>query len=164
MKSRRYTAVFAPFVLLLLPFLAARAAGQTTDRPILRAAAVPKLELQLDGVLSEPIWAEADSITNLITIEPQEGAVPEGRTLIKVLASSTEIIIGLLCQDPDPAGIVSFSKARDSELDDEDHVRRGDDAAGNRASQRPCRSRCRVDADGRARRRAHALFAGPRGA
>jgi hypothetical protein len=32
------------------------------------------------------------------------------------------MVIGVLCNDPDPSGIVSFSKARDSELDDEDHV------------------------------------------
>jgi hypothetical protein len=72
--------------------------------------------------LSEPFWADAESITNLIMIEPLEGAIPEGKTEVKVLASANELIIGVVCQDPDPSGITSFSKARDAELDDEDHI------------------------------------------
>jgi uncharacterized protein DUF5916 len=92
------------------------------QRPSLRTAIVPRLEVQLDGVLSEPAWSDAESISNLITIEPQEGGVPVGKTIVKVLANTTEMIIGVLCNDPDPSGIVSFSKARDTELDDEDHV------------------------------------------
>jgi hypothetical protein len=30
--------------------------------------------------------------------------------------------MGIRCYDPDPSAIVSFSKARDVELDEEDHV------------------------------------------
>ncbi len=92
------------------------------QRPGLRTAVVSTLNLQLDGVLSESAWSEAESIANLITIEPEEGGVPAGKTIVKVLANTTEMIIGVICNDPDPSGIVSFSKARDSELDDEDHV------------------------------------------
>ena len=92
------------------------------DRPGLRAAPVAKVELQLDGVLSEPAWGTADSITTMRTVEPEEGGDPVGKTIVKVLVSPTEIVIGLICNDPDPSGIISFSKARDAELDDEDHV------------------------------------------
>ncbi|MSO56500.1 MAG: VWA domain-containing protein [Acidobacteria bacterium] len=98
-------------------------AGTTTSgKPSLRTAVLPKLDLKLDGVLSGEAWAGANSIANLVAVEPVEGGVPQGKTFVKVLATPTEIAIGLLCQDPDPAGIVSFSKARDAELDDEDHV------------------------------------------
>lgn len=92
------------------------------DRPGLRAANVPQLELQLDGVLSEPAWATAESITNMRTIEPEEGGEPVGKTIVKIIVSPKEIAIGIVCNDPDPSGIISFSKARDAELDDEDHV------------------------------------------
>jgi hypothetical protein len=96
--------------------------GQPAGRPALRAGQLVGSAVTLDGVLNDPIWTDVEAISNLITIEPQEGGVPVGKTTIKVLANPTEIVIGAHCQDPDPSGIVSFSKARDTELDDEDHV------------------------------------------
>jgi hypothetical protein len=133
-QLRRSSVLFVP-LFLVVPLVSAPAAAQTavagtaaqvsaetSDRPSLRTAVVSTLELELDGALSEPIWAEAESITDLVTIEPREGEKPVGRTQVKVLANSTEIVIGLVAEDPDPSQIVSFSKARDSELDDEDHV------------------------------------------
>jgi len=89
-------------------------------RPTLRVGGLG--ELVLDGVISEPAWASADSIANLTTVEPEEGGVPAGQTTVKVLADSKGIVIGVQCHDADAAGIVSFSKARDSELEREDHV------------------------------------------
>ena len=65
----------------------------------------------------------ADSIANLITLEPEEGGVPAaGRTVVKVFATPKEIVVRARCYDHDPAGIVSFTKARDTELDEEDHI------------------------------------------
>ncbi|RPH61168.1 MAG: hypothetical protein EHM89_07695, partial [Acidobacteria bacterium] len=104
------------------PQTATAAAEPDEDRPGLRAATVPQIELQLDGVLSEPVWATAESITNMRTIEPEEGGEPVGKTIVKVLVSPKEIVFGIMSNDPDPSGIISFSKARDAELDDEDHV------------------------------------------
>ncbi len=91
------------------------------ERPVLRVGSLPS-DLVLDGALSEPAWASAESIANLTTVEPEEGGVPAGQTTVKVLASAKEIVFGVVCHDTDPAGIVSFSKARDSELDEEDHI------------------------------------------
>ncbi len=91
------------------------------ERPSLQAAPLPS-DLVLDGILSEAAWAEAESIENLTTVEPEEGGAPAGRTTVKVLANAKEIVFGVVCEDAEPAGIVSFSKARDSELDEEDHI------------------------------------------
>jgi hypothetical protein len=41
---------------------------------------------------------------------------------VQVLADSQHIVFGVSCRDAEPSGIVSFSKARDSDLDAEDHV------------------------------------------
>ena len=41
----------------------------------------------------------------------------------RVLVGATAIYIGVECHDDDPDGIVSYSKARDSNLDREDHMR-----------------------------------------
>jgi len=80
-------------------------------------------EIRLDGLLNEADWLEAQEIERLTMVEPIEGGPLVGHTSIKVLASPRAILIGVVCRDPDPAGIVSYSKARDSELRDEDHVK-----------------------------------------
>jgi Domain of unknown function (DUF5916) len=90
-------------------------------RSALRAGAVSS-ELRLDGQLDDPAWATADSIENLTTVEPEEGERPAGRTTAKVLVTPSELIIGIMCYDKRPKRIVSFSKARDAELEEEDHV------------------------------------------
>src|SRR4029079_9135489 len=50
-------------------------------------------------------------------------AAPSARTIVRVLAGSTSIAIGVVCEDPNPEGIVSFSVRRDAGLGSEDHVR-----------------------------------------
>ena len=42
---------------------------------------------------------------------------------MRVLANPAGIAIGIVCDDPDPSAIVSFSVRRDAPLDSEDHVR-----------------------------------------
>ena len=94
------------------------------DRPSLKAGELSseaRRLLRLDGRLDEEVWSTADSISNLTTIEPEEGQVPTQRTVIRVLASPQELVIGVRCFD-EPGGIISFSKARDIELDEEDNV------------------------------------------
>jgi hypothetical protein len=92
------------------------------DRPSLRVAPLTQT-LVLDGRLNEPAWeAAADSIANFTMLEPEEGGVPTCPTIVKVLADRHAIVIGVQCRDPEPGKIVSFSKARDSDLADEDHI------------------------------------------
>jgi len=94
-----------------------------SGRPTLRAqpvAAGAEKAIRLDGKLTEPEWATSDSIANLIQIEPDEGAAPAGRTVVRVLASPTGLVFGVRCEE-DTSTIVAFSKARDIELDEEDH-------------------------------------------
>ncbi len=80
-------------------------------------------EFKFDGIVNGPVWwAASDSIADLVTIEPEEGGVPAGRTVVKVVADQNEIVVGARCFDNEPEGIVSFSKARDSELAEEDHL------------------------------------------
>jgi hypothetical protein len=109
-----------------LGLYAAEAAAQQQNgngaRLALRVGAAAQNGITLDGVLSEPLWTTVDSISNLTTVEPEEGKVPTGRTVVRVLVTATDIIMGIRCYDPDPRAIVSFTKARDVELDAEDHV------------------------------------------
>lgn len=92
------------------------------ERPRTRAGVLPT-NFAFTGALTDPAWATVpDSIAPLTTIEPRMGEVPAARTIVKVLANAHEIVIGARCLDPDAAGIVAHSKARDAVLDDEDHI------------------------------------------
>jgi len=108
---------------LALTFAAGAAAQDEPppDRPTLRAHPLTGV-VRLDGILSEPDWENAESITDLITIEPVEEGTPAGRTMVKVLVSPTDLIIGIACYDTNASGIVAYTVARDAELKEEDHV------------------------------------------
>jgi hypothetical protein len=101
--------------------LSARASAQESERPRLGAGSLPA-DLRLDGILDEPAWSAAPAIEDLKMVEPRQGAAPTGATVVKVLASPQTLVFGIRCQDPDPGGIVSFTKERDGDFDAEDHV------------------------------------------
>jgi len=116
------------FFLLAGPTLAQEEEGLIVgERPVLRVGALAP-DFKSNGTSNGTTNGHAglalvDSIANLITIEPEEGGTPAaGPTVVKVFASSKEIVVQARCYDHDPAGIVSFSKARDTELDEEDHI------------------------------------------
>lgn len=79
--------------------------------------------LAIDGALTEPAWQAADAVDSFTQSEPDEGRVASVRTAVRVLASATALAIGIACDDPDPASVVSFSVRRDAPLGSEDHVR-----------------------------------------
>lgn len=79
--------------------------------------------LRLDGVLHEPDWSRAETVSHLTMVEPREGDVPTETTRFAVLADAHNLIIGVLCEDSNPSGIVSYTKTRDASLDREDYIR-----------------------------------------
>lgn len=80
------------------------------------------VDIDLDGILDEAVWARADSIPSFTMTDPVEGGETVGRTVVRVLANRHELVIGIVAYDPDPDAIVSFSKSRDPSLTSEDHV------------------------------------------
>jgi hypothetical protein len=99
-----------------------QAYGQEAEPPRLRAGSLPE-RIAIDGVLTEPAWAVAERTDAFAQADPLEGAAPSARTVVRVLAGRKAILIGIICDDPDPSGIVSFSVQRDAALGFEDHVR-----------------------------------------
>ena len=92
----------------------------------LRAKQLSTAELRtitLDGRLDEAAWRTADSISDLVQVEPDQGRTPTGRTVVRVLVSAEEIVIGVRADDPDPAHLVSFARDRDAVLTNEDHIK-----------------------------------------
>jgi hypothetical protein len=69
------------------------------------------------------VWRSADSIPALTQVEPTQGAPATARTVVRVLAGPRELVFGVLAYDPVAGGIVSYSKAPDSDLQSEDHIR-----------------------------------------
>lgn len=106
------------------PVLSAQSVPATASpaRPALRVSAVTT-RMRVDGVLDEREWLAADSIPDLTQIEPREGAVPTGRTVVRVIALPDALLIGVRADDPDPTRITSFSRQRDASLTSEDHIR-----------------------------------------
>lgn len=108
--------------ILILCFMPFSGISQEADNPIIISGQLES-EIQLDGIFNEPEWKNAQLIDQFKTIEPIEGGEPSGKTEFRVLAGQKEIVIGIRCYDSEPSKIVSFSKLRDTELDNEDHVR-----------------------------------------
>ncbi|MEE9575924.1 MAG: hypothetical protein V3W35_00830 [Gemmatimonadota bacterium] len=96
--------------------------AQEVPPPSLRAGSLGEDDIRLDGLVDEARWLTADSISDLVMIDPTEGARPTGRTSVRVLVDAEHILVGIVAYDPDPAGIVSFSKARDANIFRGDYV------------------------------------------
>ncbi len=78
--------------------------------------------ITLDGRLTEAIWASADSIGGLTEIEPMEGRPAAGSTVVRVLTHPRYLVIGITINDGG-APVTTFSKTRDADLEEEDHIR-----------------------------------------
>ena len=78
--------------------------------------------LELDGRLTEPDWTTADSIAALTQVTPVAGAVPPGRTVVRVLANTKEIVVGVVAYGSPGVPITGYGKARDADPGDEDHI------------------------------------------
>lgn len=110
--------------------LATGAAAQDEEVPLLAVSERPALRagtlgegFHLDGRLDDAAWqAVPDSIADLTMVEPDEGEKPTAPTIVKVMADANHIVVGVHCIDLEPHSIVSFSKARDSELAEEDRI------------------------------------------
>ncbi len=99
-----------------------RAGSRAADEVPALKVGVLDSEIRIDGRLDEPAWARADAIANLTMVEPTEGGAPTGRTTVRVLANRRELVFGIECDDPDPSGIVSYTKQRDGAMSSEDHI------------------------------------------
>ena len=96
--------------------------SQTDVRPEIEVTVI-EADIELDGALTDLVWEQAISNNQFRTIVPVEDGEPSNPTEIRVLANTKNLIIGIECFDQSPDQIVNFSKLRDSELNEEDHIR-----------------------------------------
>jgi hypothetical protein len=92
--------------------------------PPLRDAAARQIAapIELDGLLDETVWSEAEPIGPLRQREPNENAAPTERTEVRVLYDATAMYVGVRCYDDAPEQIVATQLARDGELWGNDYV------------------------------------------
>lgn len=95
--------------------------AQDQPHPSLRVGRAESI--RVDGRLDEAAWAATDSITTLGQAEPRSNEPAGFRTVVRVLATPDAIVVGIRADDPEPAGIVAFTKARDGSLDNEDYLK-----------------------------------------
>jgi hypothetical protein len=106
----------------LVVLAAAHRAFAQDGPPSLRAGSL-STKIEIDGQLTEPAWQSADAAGEFRQTDPVEGAAPSAKTRVQVLADRHSLVIGVVCDEPDPREIVSFSVRRDAVLDSEDHIR-----------------------------------------
>lgn len=107
---------------LIAVCLSLNALGQEIDKPAI-ACITAEDPVKVDGLLNERDWSRADSITKLYMVEPVVNGTPSFRTIVKILFTPKNIYLGVKCFDEQPEEIVAFSKARDSELANEDYIK-----------------------------------------
>ena len=96
--------------------------GQSEERPSF-ACGITSDALKIDGMLDEQAWTSAPMLDQFLTTVPVQGGQPTGRTEVRVLAAPRHLTFAISCFDPAPASIISFSKLRDADLENEDHIR-----------------------------------------
>ncbi|HMC54473.1 MAG TPA: DUF5916 domain-containing protein [Gemmatimonadaceae bacterium] len=106
---------------MFLSALVAALLGTGPTTPALRATHSTS-EIHVDGRLDEAAWASADSIRDLTQVEPEEGASPSGRTIVRVLVTSDALVFGIRNEYAPATKVVAFSRVRDADLRNEDHV------------------------------------------
>ena len=106
------------FLLGLLP-LGATAQDAAERRPSVRTTTT---DVRLDGRLDEPDWAMADSIWEFRQKEPVENGDPTERTVVRLLATPSGLVIGWWLYDRDPKNIVRTQLRRDATLRSDDYV------------------------------------------
>ena len=91
----------------------------TVRPPVITATRIEE-PIQLDGLLVEPAWEQAERISSFVQQEPQEGAPTSERTEVMILFDSGNLYIGVLCFDSEPGGIRATEQRRDNELESDD--------------------------------------------
>ncbi len=113
-----YRSLLMVAVLLTAPLCAL--AQPTAQRTMTAHALPPDAAVSLDGQLTEPFWARADSAHGFTQQAPVEGQSPTERTTVHVAYSATHLYIGARLYDSQPDGILAYQRQRDASLATDD--------------------------------------------
>ncbi|MEE8161086.1 MAG: DUF5916 domain-containing protein [Acidobacteriota bacterium] len=77
-------------------------------------------EIQLDGHLDEPVWSQAQVVSDLIQRDPDLGQPVSERTEIRILLTDQNLYFGVQCFDSEPSKIIARERRRDVSLREDD--------------------------------------------
>ena len=109
-------------LLVLWPLIHFHGSAQEDSRPRLSVGTLNG-EIRLDGLLDEEDWDSAPLADTFLTVVPVEKGPPSAQTRVRVLSNARNIVIGIECLGQTPDELVRFSKLRDADISEEDHVR-----------------------------------------
>lgn len=87
--------------------------GTTTEVPSLEAFYMGDMELELDGVLDDPVWDLAQTGWGFRQAEPDRWTEASVPSVFKVLYDDDAIYFGMACYEDDVADISSYLSRRD---------------------------------------------------
>jgi hypothetical protein len=107
---------------MLLPLLSTLL--QTPTQAPVPVVTIPRIDaaVSVDGVLDEPVWAQAARLDGFHQYRPVDGRGAEEETTILVWYSPTAIYFGVIAHDSDPTSIRATFTDRDK-VEGEDRVR-----------------------------------------
>jgi hypothetical protein len=76
----------------------------------------------IDGDLSDPAWAKATVIDDLRQRQPDTGAAPTERTVVRVMYDQKNLYFGIYAYDAHPDQIIVHSMARDGAIGTGDNI------------------------------------------
>ncbi len=76
--------------------------------------------IQMDGVLDEPAWQEAQAISDFIQQEPDVDQPASEKTEVRIVLTDKALYLGVLCYDSEPSKVIARERRRDHNLRDDD--------------------------------------------
>jgi hypothetical protein len=98
------------FTLLILLFIPAMVHAQNNQS--VRAYKIDT-SIQIDGILDEAAWSEAETVTDFLQYSPYEGAASTQMSEVRILYGEGSIYIGAMLYDDNPDGIEQALGRRD---------------------------------------------------
>jgi len=94
-----------------------------SPRPVAHVARISASEAPtIDGDLSDLSWAKATVITDFKQREPDPGAPPTERTLLRVMYDDRNFYVSVYAYDSEPDRLIVRSMSRDGEINQGDHI------------------------------------------
>lgn len=83
------------------------------QNPTMEAVRISGQNIQLDGVLSEAIWATAPIATGFTQRSPRDGGNPSQKTEARILYTDNEVYVGVMAYDTSPDSVIASLFRRD---------------------------------------------------
>ena len=99
----------------------AQEGGVAALPPTLRAVRLESSEqLQLDGVLDEPVWQRAIPAQGFLQREPATGMPATESTDVRVVYEARRVVLGVILHDSEPHALLQNQMQRDGSFDGDD--------------------------------------------